>query len=155
MNYGVGVCDRCGVINLRRGQERDCLLSLLPIMLLTRFLFFQLDVGVLMMSKLINYTVVAFTNEFLMNDFIKHCDETSKVWGPEMKKRGLKRWALTRIWNKGETFKVGILFEYDSKEAFEANVQYLEESFSSLPKTKDLMLMAKVEGSRGITVLEV
>ena len=42
------------------------------------------------MSKLINYTTAAFTNEYAMNDFIKHCDETSKVWAPEMKKRGLK-----------------------------------------------------------------
>ena len=72
-----------------------------------------------------------------------------------MKKRGLTRWVLTRIWNKGETFKVGILFEYDSKEAFEANMQYLAESFSNLPKTKELMMMAKVEGNRGIAVLEV
>ena len=50
--------------------------------------------------------------------------------------RGLKRWALTRIWNKGDTFKVGVIFEYASKEAFEANVQYLEKSFSTLPKIK-------------------
>tara|TARA_A100001015_G_C14612922_1_gene564902 strand:+ start:270 stop:593 length:324 start_codon:yes stop_codon:yes gene_type:complete len=107
------------------------------------------------MSQLINYTTIAFTNEFVMNDFIKHCDDTSKVWGPAMKKRGLTRWVLTRIWNKGETFKVGILFEYDSKEAFEANIQYLAESFSNLPKTKELMMMAKVEGNRGIAVLEV
>ena len=107
------------------------------------------------MSKLINYTTVAFTNEFTMNDFIKHCDETSKVWAPEMKKRGLKRWALTRIWNKGDSFKIAVLFEYDSKEAFEANVEYLEQSFSTLPKTKELRALAKVEGSRGITVLEM
>ena len=107
------------------------------------------------MSKLINYTTVAFTNEYAMNDFIKHCDETSKVWAPEMKKRGLKRWVLTRIWNKGDSYKSAVLFEYDSKEAFEANVEYLEQSFSTLPKTKELMALAKVEGSRGITVLEM
>ena len=107
------------------------------------------------MSKLINYTTIAFNNEHTMGEFIKHCDETSKVWAPEMKKRGLKRWALTRIWNKGDTFKIGVLFEYDSKEAFEANAQYLEDLFSTLPKTKELMVMAKVEGSRGVTILEV
>jgi hypothetical protein len=72
-----------------------------------------------------------------------------------MKKRILKRWALTRIWNKGDTSKIGVLFEYDSKEAFEANAQYLEESFSTFPKTKELMVMAKVEGSRGVMIMKV
>ena len=72
--------------------------------------------------------------------------------GTRNEKRGLKRWALTRIWNKGDTFKIEVLFKYDSKQAFEANAQYLEESFSTLPKTKELMLMAKVEGSRGVTI---
>ena len=33
---------------------------------------------------------------------------------PEMKKRGLKRFVCTRIWNLGDTFKLGILFEYDT-----------------------------------------
>ena len=62
---------------------------------------------------------------------------------------------MTRIWNKGDTFKIGVLFEYDSKEAFEANAQYLEESFSTLPKTKKLMVMARVEGSRAVMIMEV
>jgi len=78
-----------------------------------------------------------------------------EVWAPEMKKRGLKRFVLTRIWNKGETFKIGILFEYDTKQAFEANIEYLDKSFNSLPRTKELMAMAKVEGSRGVAVLEI
>jgi hypothetical protein len=106
-------------------------------------------------SKLINYTTIVFTSEFEMNGFIQHCDITSKVWAPEMKKRGLKRFILTRIWNKGETFKIGILFEYDTKKAFEANIEYLDKSFNSLPRTKELMAMAKVEGSRGVAVLEI
>ena len=108
-----------------------------------------------MMSKLINYSKIAFNNGHTMSEFIKHCDETSKVLAPEMKKRGLKKWALTRIWNKGDRFKIGVLFEYDSKEAFEANAQYLVESFSTLPKTKELMVMAKVEGSRGVMIMQV
>jgi hypothetical protein len=106
------------------------------------------------MSALINYTTIAFTSEFEMNEMIKHLDNTSKVWAPEMKKRGLKRFVCTRIWNKGDTFKLGILFEYDTKEAFQANVAYLDEQFNTLPKTKELMTMAKMEGSRGISVFE-
>ena len=106
------------------------------------------------MSALINYTTIAFTSEFEMNEMIKHIDDTSKVWAPEMKKRGLKRFVCTRIWNKGDTFKLGILFEYDTKEAFQANVAYLDEQFNTLPKTKELMTMAKMEGSRGISVFE-
>ena len=66
------------------------------------------------MSALINYTTIAFVTEFEMNEMIKHIDATSKVWAPEMKKRGLKRFVCTRIWNKGDTFKLGILFEYDT-----------------------------------------
>ena len=62
---------------------------------------------------------------------------------------------MTRIWNKGDRFKIRVLFEYIFKEALEANAQFLEESFSTLPKTKELMVMAKVEGSWGVTILEV
>jgi hypothetical protein len=47
------------------------------------------------------------------------------------------------------------LFEYDTKEAFEANVEYLDKHFNTLPKTKELMTLAKMEGSRGIAVFEV
>ena len=111
--------------------------------------------GNMKMSALINYTTLVFTTEFEMNEMINHIDNTSKVWAPEMKKRGLKRFVCTRIWNKGYTFKLGILFEYDTKEAFEANVEYLDKHFNTLPKTKELMTMAKIEGSRGISVFEV
>ena len=79
------------------------------------------------MSALINYTTIAFVTEFEMNEMIKHIDATSKVWAPEMKKRGLKRFVCTRIWNKGDTFKLGILFEYDTKEAFQNTIEYLDE----------------------------
>ena len=51
------------------------------------------------MSALINYTTLVFTTEFEMNEMINHIDNTSKVWAPEMKKRGLKRFVCTRIWN--------------------------------------------------------
>ena len=46
-----------------------------------------------------------------------------------------------------------VFFEYDSKEAFEANAQYLKKSFSKVPKTRKLMVMAKVEVGRGVTTL--
>ena len=48
-----------------------------------------------------------------------------------------------------------MLFEYDTKEIFQSNVDYLDKHFNSLPKTKELMTMTKVEGSRGISVFEV
>ena len=38
------------------------------------------------MSALINYTTIAFTSEFEMTKMIKHLDDTSKVWAPEIKK---------------------------------------------------------------------
>jgi hypothetical protein len=50
---------------------------------------------------------------------------------------------------------LGILFEYDTKEAFQNTIEYLDEHFNTLPKTKELMTMAKMEGSRGIAVFEV
>ncbi len=87
-----------------------------------------------------------------MKEMIKHIDATTKEWAPEMKKRGLKRFVSTSIWNKGDTFKLGLLFEYDTKEAFQSNVNFLDKHFYTLPKTKELMTMAKVEGSRGISV---
>ena len=106
------------------------------------------------MSALINYTTVAFVTEFEMNQMIKHIDAISKEWAPEMRKRGLKRLVCTRIWNKGDTFKLGMLFEYDTKEIFQSNVDYLDKHFNSLPKTKELMTMTKVEGSRAFQFLK-
>ena len=85
------------------------------------------------MSALINYTTLAFTTEFEMNEMVKHISDSSKIWAPEMKKRGLKPSAWTRIWNNGDSFKLGILFEYDTKQACEANVAYLDKHFITLP----------------------
>ena len=49
-----------------------------------------------------------------------------------------------------------VKYDYVSiREAFEANVEYLDKHFNTLPKTKELMTMAKIEGSRGISVFEV
>ena len=52
---------------------------------------------------------------------------------------------------KGDTFKLGILFEYvNTKEAFQNTIEYLDKHFNTLmEKTKELMTMAKMEGSRG------
>ena len=59
--------------------------------------------GNMKMSALINYTTLVFTTEFEMNEMINHIDNTSKVWAPEMKKRGLKRFVCTRILNISST----------------------------------------------------
>ena len=54
-----------------------------------------------------------------------------------------------------DTFKLGILFEYDTKEAFQNTIEYLDEHFNTLPKTKELMTMAKWKEAEAIAVFEV
>ena len=48
------------------------------------------------------------------------------MWAPEMKKRGLKRWALTLVGIRRIRLKTEFFLNMTSKKAFEANAQFLE-----------------------------
>ena len=63
---------------------------------------------------------------------------------------GMLRRVVTQIWNKKETFRVGIIFEYKDQTAYKNCQSLLEKHY--LPYLKDYN--TKVIGSRGIVVHE-
>ena len=60
------------------------------------------------------------------------------------------RRAVTQIWNKEHSYRVGIVFEYRDQEAYKTCQGLLEEHY--LPAVEGLT--TKVVGSRGIVVHE-
>ena len=61
-----------------------------------------------------------------------------------------RRRAVTQIWNKEQSYRVGIVFEYRDQDAYKACQALLEEHY--LPAVEGLT--TKVVGSRGVIVHE-
>ena len=102
-------------------------------------------------SKLINYTTREFMSDNELELYAKKQDE---IFTEEVTKifieAGMLRRVVTQIWNKKETFRVGIIFEYKDQTAYKNCQSLLEKHY--LPFLKDYN--TKVIGSRGIVVHE-
>ena len=68
----------------------------------------------------------------------------------EFMKAGMLRRVLTKLWNKENVHKAGILFEYRDEKAFYECQSLLEKHYIPMVKT----FITKVVGSRGILVHE-
>ena len=101
--------------------------------------------------SLINYSTREFTTKGEMDSYIRKQDE---IFTKEVTKifieTGMLRRVVTQIWNKKETFRVGIIFEYKDQTAYKNCQSLLEKHY--LPYLKDYN--TKVIGSRGIVVHE-
>ena len=93
--------------------------------------------------SLINYSTREFTTKGEMDSYIRKQDEI-------FIEAGMLRRVVTQIWNKKETFRVGIIFEYKDQTAYKNCQSLLEKHY--LPYLKDYN--TKVIGSRGIVVHE-
>ena len=102
-------------------------------------------------SKLINYTTREFVSE---NELELYASKQDDIFTPEVieevKKVGMLRRVLTRIWNKEGVERVGILFEYKDEKSFVACQTLLDKYHA--PKVKTFV--NKVVGSRGIVLHE-
>lgn len=72
-----------------------------------------------MKSTCVNFTELRFTNEAAMNRYL---DGIESIWNEDVMKQlsalGLERKSITRIWNHKDQYKLGILWEYSTPQAF-------------------------------------
>lgn len=105
--------------------------------------------------KFTSFTTIDFMNDVDMDRLIDAIEKTAPVWANEMKSRGLLKFSMNRVWNKGEVFRVVMTFEYKDRASFEANVAYLDNTFGKNPDFQKLVSTSKMEGTRCIVVMEV
>ena len=94
-------------------------------------------------------------NDVDMDLFIDAVEKTAPLWAKEMKSRGLLKFSMNRVWNKGEVFRVVMTYEYKDRASFEANITYLEQTFGQNPDFQKLVTAAKFTTSRCLVVMEV
>ena len=72
-----------------------------------------------MKSTCVNFTELRFTSDAALRRYLA---DIEGIWTPEIMKQmadlGLERKSITRIWNQPNQYKLGILWEYNSPEAF-------------------------------------
>ena len=56
-------------------------------------------------------------------------ERSAPIWVDEMKGRGLLKFSINRVWNKGGVFRVIMTYEYMNKAAYEANVAFIKTTF--------------------------
>ena len=72
-----------------------------------------------------------------------------------MKSRGLLKFSMNRVWNKGEVFRVVMTYGYKDRQSFQANRTYLNDTFGKNPEFQKIVQTAKFTTSRCIVVMEV
>jgi hypothetical protein len=102
-------------------------------------------------TTMINYS----TRDFASKEHLElYLMRQEKAFSPEVVKlfteAGMLRRTVTQIWNKQGSFRVGILFEYRDKSAYESCQTLLKKHY--LPAVEGLT--TKVVGSRGVVVHE-
>ena len=70
-----------------------------------------------------------FRNDLYIDMFIDVVERSAPIWVDEMKGRGLLKFSINRIWNKGGVFRVIMTYGYMNKAAYEANVAFIETTF--------------------------
>ncbi len=105
--------------------------------------------------KFTSFTTADFMNDVDMDLFIDAVEKTAPVCVKEMKSRGLLKFSMNRVWNKGEVFRVVMTYEYNDRAPFEANIAYLEDTFGKNPDFQKIVQTAKFTTSRCVVVMEV
>ena len=105
--------------------------------------------------KFTSFTTADFINDVDMELYIDAVERSAPVWAKEMKSRGLLKFSMNRVWNKGEVFRVVNTFEYKDRASFEKNISYLEDTFGKNPDFQKLVTTAKFTTSRCLVVMEV
>ena len=101
--------------------------------------------------SMINYSTRDFATKEQLELYLLRQE---KAFTPEVIKlftdAGMLRRVVTQIWNKEQSHRVGIIFEYRDQEAYTKCQKLLEEHY--LPAVEGLT--TKVVGSRGVVVHE-
>ena len=94
-------------------------------------------------------------NDVDMDLFIDAVEKTAPLWAKEMKSRGLLKFSMNRVWNKGEVFRVVMTYKYKDRHSFEANRAYLNNTFGKNPDFQKILQTAKFTTSPCLMVMEV
>lgn len=105
--------------------------------------------------KFTSFTTADFMNDVDMDLFIDAVEKTTPLWAKEMKSRGLLKFSMNRVWNKGEVFRVVMTYEYKDRASFEAKIAYLDAAFGQNPDFQKFVQTAKFTTSRCLVVMEV
>ena len=105
--------------------------------------------------KFTSFTTADFMNDVDMDLFIDAVEKTAPLWAKEMKSRGLLKFSMNRVWNKGEVFRVVMTYEYKYRQSCEANRAYLDDTFGKNPDFQKIVQTAKFTTSRCLVVMEV
>ena len=102
-------------------------------------------------TTMINYSTRDFATKEQLELYLLRQE---KAFSPAVIKlfteAGMLRRAVTQIWNKEQSYRVGIVFEYKDQEAYKACQALLEQHY--MPAVEGLT--TKVVGSRGVVVHE-
>ena len=110
--------------------------------------------GFVPMSDVTNYVnclLIDFASENDLELYLKSRDEimTPEVYD-RLAKAGLKRQVVSKVWNKDQ-FRLSVVFEYSSKDAFEK----CREIFGELERSDFMNKFAvKFQNNRGVVISE-
>jgi hypothetical protein len=79
--------------------------------------------------KFTSYTTADFRNDLDLDMFIDAVERSAPIWVDEMKGRGLLKFRINRVWNKGGAFRMIMTYEHMNKVAYEASVASIETTF--------------------------
>ncbi len=77
-------------------------------------------------ANLMTYNTFTFKTEAQMLLFRRIWEDNGTALFDKLKKKGCTRFCLNQIWNMKGTFKISVLFEYDSPNAFKQSQKELE-----------------------------
>jgi hypothetical protein len=66
---------------------------------------------------LVNITIQSFKSENELELSLLKWDSVKDKFMPRLDRNGLKRYSITRIWNKKDQFQLGHIFEYSNEQA--------------------------------------
>ena len=104
-----------------------------------------------MKSTCVNFTELRFTNEAALNQYL---DGLDTIWHEDVMKQlselGLERKSIMRIWNHRDQYKLGILWEYSTPQAYKECQKVI--SAHILPHAHKFEMVAR--SLRGVPVVD-
>jgi len=104
-----------------------------------------------MKSTCVNFTELRFTNEAALNRYLNGLDD---IWHEGVMKQlselGLERKSIMRIWNHRDQYKLGILWEYSTPQAYKECQKVI--SAHILPHAHKFEMVAR--SLRGVPVVD-
>ena len=99
-------------------------------------------------ATIVNYSTVDFSSKNDMEiTIMRWNNEQKSKYLPELKKKGMIRHAMLRIWNKEGVYRLGFIFEYRDEKAYKECQPIWQEIERLNPETP-----AKIFANRGIVL---